>query len=74
MAEPNDYQLVALNSLKNGIPSGSKLLNLAYGDLRAPKSGDRHTELTCSRTYQKDGALVVEDFVITLDGKARKTS
>lgn len=74
MAEPNDLQHTALLSLRNGIPSGSKLLNLGYGDARQPKEGERFTELQATRTYSKDGTMVIENYVITMDGKARKVS
>jgi hypothetical protein len=71
MGEPNAFQQVAINSLKNGIPSGTRLKAFAY----APTFGvkDRQPDITVARTTTKEGEEVVEHFNVTPDGKVEKT-
>lgn len=66
MTEPNDLQRMALNSLKNGIPSGTRMKAFAY----APKfEGGEQSDVIVSRTTTRDGVENTENFVVTLDGK-----
>lgn len=66
MAEPNDLQRMAINSLKNGIPSGTRMKTFAY----APRfEGAEESDVIVARTTTRDGVENTENFVVGLDGK-----
>jgi hypothetical protein len=66
-SEPTSLQTVALNSLRNKLPTGLKLKSVGYGMIPGTKEG-RKPDLKVTRFMLRDGLEVTDQFVIDFNG------